>query len=290
MSEEYEQYREDNAVSFEQFYEKEEDFNKKLEEIINKVLEQGQLVVTANKQMGKTNAMMWLMRKIMQMKGHEENRFKSIIFDLPLVWRFRFDKIPFVDHSKVSYIPVTRDLIVDLPYIDSVRTRNAISELLIEDFIRKRKIKEKFEGIIPFTNIYIIEECQNVFGSYSLNGSMGQFNLKIFSECANYGMVVIASTQRLADVSTKIVGRSKYVLVGSLQEDNDLKKIRKATTKEVSEKAKTLTRGKFIFWDRDNPEYIDMIYFPKFEADGKPYLFENGENKSGYTKRIFLSS
>jgi len=293
MSEKFDQYQKDvnGDTSFQQFYEKAEDFDKKLEEIINKVLEQGQLIIVANKQMGKTNSAMWLLRTLMHRKEHADNKYKTLIFDLPLIWRFKFDRIPYVDISEVTYLPIVRDLLIDIPYTDSVMTRNAIVDIMREDFVRKRKLKEKFDGENPFINVYMVEEMQNVWGTYSLNGNVGRSALKIFSECANYGMVIVGTTQRLADVSTKIIGRAKYLLIGSLQEDNDLKKVKRFASQEVSEKVKTLKRGEFIFWDKSKKEYIDLIHFPKFDNAGdKPYLHQDGQNGSGYVKRIFLSS
>ena len=293
MENEFNQYKKDvnGDTSFKQFYEKAEDFNKKLEEIISKVMVQGQLIVVANKQMGKTNSTMHLIRALIQSKEHKENKYKTLIFDLPLVWRFNFDRIPYVDISESTYLPIVRDLLIDIPYTDSVMTRNAIVDVMREDFVRKRRLKIKFEGRNPFLNVYVVEEMQDVWGTYSLNGNVGRSALKIFAECANYGMVIIGITQRLADVSTKIIGRAKYLLIGSLQEDNDLKKVKRFASQEVSEKIKSLKRGEFIFWDRTNKEHIDLIYFPKFDNHGqKPYPYQNGQSEAGYVKRIFLSS
>jgi len=293
MEEGFKKYERDvnGESSFKQFYEKAEDFNKKLKEIISKVLVQGQLIVVANKQMGKTNSTMHLVRTLLQSQEHEDNKYKTLIFDLPLVWRFRFDKIPYVDISKTTYLPIVKDLLIDIPYTDSVMTRNAIVDVMREDFVRKRRLKIKFEGQNPFLNIYVVEEMQDVWGTYSLNGNVGRSALKIFAECANYGMIIIGITQRLADVITKIIGRSKYLLIGSLQEDNDLKKVKRFASQEVSEKVKSLKRGEFLFWDRTNKEFIDLIYFPKFDNHGqKPYPYKKGQSEAGYVKRIFLSS
>jgi len=290
MSEEYKQYEKDADVDtdFQRFYEKEEDFMQKLIEIVKKVLIQGQLIIVATKQMGKTNSAMWLMKTLMEMKEHEEGKFKTLIFDLPMVWRFRFNRIAYLSHDSIPCLPVVKDLIVDLPYTDSIRTRNAITEIMMEDFVLKRQLKEKFEGNLPFKNIYLVEEMQNIWGTHSLNGSEGRFALKIFSECANYDMIIIGITQRLADVSTRIVERSRYLLIGNLEGDNNLNKIKRVTNKRIRDKVQTLKRGQFLFWDRESPEYIDLVYFPKFVQTGKPYLFEDKADGKGYVKRVWL--
>lgn len=267
------------------------EFEKKLREIIEKTLSQGQLMIVGTKQTGKTNSAMWLMRNMMQMQSHQEHQIKSIVYDLPMIWRFRYDGIPYLDHSTVRHLPIIQDLIIDLPYTDTNRTRDAIAEILMEEFIKMRQLKEKFEGYIPFTSMHVIEEAQNCFGTHSLSGHMGRFLLKIVSECANYNMVLITIGQRLADISTRIIERSRYYLIGNLSGDNDIKKIKRISNNQIAEKVKTLKRGEFIFLDREHAEYVDLIYFPKFEQTSKPYPYkdDNGNGK-GYVRRVFLSS
>lgn len=267
-----------------------EEFEGKLREVIDKVMTQGQLIVPATKQHGKTNAVMWLMRTLRNSHEHEENRIKLMIFDTVLNFRFKFDEMPYVDISKVRHIPLVQDLLIDIPYTSIRLTKDAITQVLMEDFIKKRQLKEKFKGDIPYSNVYMVEEMHNVWGTFGLTGIRGEFALKIFSECANYGMIIIGITQRLADVSTKIVERSRYLLVGNLSGDNDTGKLKRVTNKQISEKVKTLKRGEFIFIDRDNLEYVELIYFPKFEGKGKPYPHIDGQNGEGYVKKVFLSS
>lgn len=292
MSKEFDQYQKDvnGDRPFQQFYEKEEDFQKKLEEIIKKTLRAGQLLTVGSKQTGKTTANMWLLKTLMEM--HKTNEVKTIIFDTVLNFRYNFNAVPYIDHSKLRYLPIVRDLIIDLPYTDIQRTRNAIGEILKEDFVKKHQLKKKFGGRVPFTSLFLLEEIQNIFGTYSLNGKAGHFFLKVFSECMNYRIAIWGITQRCSDVSTKVLERSEAYLIGKLTGDNDLKKISRVTTKQVAEKVKSLTRGEFIFWDRDQSETIDLVYFPKFHQTSKPYPYEDAERKNGngYIKRIFLGS
>jgi len=267
-----------------------EEFEDTLREIIEKVMEQGQLIVPATKQHGKTNAVMWVIRFLRNSQEHEENRIKLTIFDTVLNFRYKFDEMPFVDISKIRHVPLVQDLLIDIPYTSIRLTKDAITQVLMEDFIKKRQLKEKFEGDVPYNNVYMVEEMHNVWGTYGLTGARGEFALKIFSECANYGMIIIGITQRLADVSTKIVERSRYLLVGNLSGDNDTGKLKRVTNKQISEKVKTLKRGEFIFIDRDNLEYVKLVHFPKFEGEGKPYAHKDGHNGEGYVKKVFLSS
>lgn len=268
-----------------------DEFLKKLDEIIEKTCIQGQLMIIATKQHGKSNATMWLLRRLMQTKSHEEQKQMMIIFDTVLNWRFKFDKVPYVDYESVRNIPMVQDLIVDIGDVDSNQTRNSIGEIVMNDFIHKRELKKQLNGDVPFQNIYLIEEIQNVLGTYAMNGAMGRFWLKMVSECANYGQVIIGLGQRLADISTKVIERSRYFLIGATEGDNDLKKIgRMVNSKELVQTISRLERGEFIFIDKKEKQFATMIAFPKFVNTEKPYPFTESLQQGGYVKRIFLGT
>lgn len=265
------------------------EFLAKLDEILTKVLIQGQLMVIATKQHGKSNACKWLARRMRESDLHKDQKLTSIIFDTVLNWRYSFDIIPYVDYEGIRSIPMVQDLLVDLGFVDSEETRNAIGEIVMNDFIKKRDLKKQLDGQIPFKNIYIIEEIQNVLGTYSMNGSMGRFWLKTVSECANYGQVIIGIGQRLGDISTKIVERSRYFMFGMTAGDNDKRKITRMGGKKMGEVISTLKKGEFIFYDKEG-NVADVLGFPLFVQNGKPYEFKNGFNENGYVKRVFLGS
>lgn len=261
-------------------------FLKNLDDIIRKTFVTGQLIVVATKQHGKTNASFWLLRRIMESQMHKENVIKTMIFDPILRHRYGFDSVPYIDITKTRMLPMVQDLIVDVPFIDSHQTRNAITNVLMQDFIRKRKIKEDFEGKLPFINFYLVEEMQDVWGTHSLSGNQGRFAKTIFSQCKNLDMVIFGTTQRLADVSAKIVERTRYYLIGALTGDNDGKKIASISNKNVVEEVKALKRGEFLFLDRENPETFLIIYFPVFKQNGKPYAYQVKGNGQGYVRKI----
>jgi hypothetical protein len=194
-----------------------------------------------------------------------------------------------LDFEGIRNIPAIQYLIIDIGFVDSELTRNAIGEVVMNDFIHKRDLKKQLSGQIPFKNIYIIEEIQNVLGTYSMNGSMGRFWLKMISECANYGQIVIGIGQRLADISTRIVERSRYFMFGMTAGDNDKRKITRMGGKALGETISTLKRGEFIFYDKEG-NVADVIGFPKFVQNDKPYEFKNGNGSEGYVKRCFLGS
>jgi hypothetical protein len=177
-------------------------------------------------------------------------------------------------------------------FVDSNMTNKAIGEIVMNDFINKPNIKKENQGENTYTNIYIIEEIQNVLGSYAMTGDIGRFWLKMASECANYGQVMIGIGQRLGDISAKFVERTKYFMFGSLSGDNDLKKIQRMAGEDGDKLGDAITQlkfGEFLFWDKVG-KTADVIGFPKFEQNEKPYQYVNGVNGHGYVKRIFLGA
>jgi hypothetical protein len=232
---------------------------------------------------------MWIIRTLRESDDYKRNAVKVMIFDTVLVWRHRFDSVPYVDLTEIRYLPLTQDLIVDVPFVDSYMTRNAIGEVVMNDFIHKRNLKMNLNGEIPYINVYVIEEIQNCLGTYSMSGKEGRFWLKIVSECANFGQVIIGIGQRFADISTKIVDRTRYYLIGATSGDRDLVKIRGIGGKGLAEKVKALKKGEFIFFDKEDKETMTLIYFPKFKQKGKPTPHDSNSDGSGYTKEINLA-
>jgi len=264
-------------------------FEEKLKEIIDKTIGYGKLMIIATNRHGKTNAAMHVIRKLREIEDHKRNAIKLTIFDTVLEWRHRFDSIPYVDMDKVRFLPLVQDLLVDVPYTDSLVRRNAIGEVILNDFIHKRNLKEKHKGEIPYIDIYVVEEIQNCLGSYSLNGNLGRFWLTMVSECGNYGQVLIGLGQRFADISTKVVDRTRYYLIGATSGDRDKAKIRGIGGQKLADKISTLKKGEFVFFDKEKKETLTLIYFPKFKQKDKPYPHESNNGDSGYVKEIYLS-
>jgi len=255
-----------------------------LEEIIQKVLDSGQLIITGVKQTGKTNTGFWLMRTLMNSTLHKNLKMRTVIFDTVLNWRTQFDAIQYLDIKDFGVLPTVLDLIVDLGYMDTNDVRNSIGQIVMNDFAKKRIMKEKFNGKVPYYDVFLLEEAQNCLGQFALVGEVGRFWLKIISECKNYGMVFFFITQRLADVSTRIVERTRYFLLGSTSGDNDLAKIRRMGGRKLADYVSTLKKGQFLLFDKDAKEQY-RITFDLFVQNGKPYPYtsQNGKSKKGYT-------
>lgn len=254
-----------------------------LAQIIEKVKISGGLIITGTKQHGKTNASMILMRAFMLSQEHKDLRLRTLIFDLCLNFRFKFDPIPFIEAESCSVLPTLQDLIVDIGFSDNNDTKTYIGNVVLNDFHKKRAMKMKFNGRIPYLDVYLIEEAQNVLGSYALNGEVGRFWLKIVSECANYGQIFLFLGQRLADISTKVIERTKYLLIGATSGDNDLQKLKRIGGNRLKDAVQQLKRGEFIFYDRDT-KYMVLIGFPLFQQLNKPFEFQKSQTPKGYAK------
>jgi hypothetical protein len=260
-------------------------FIKKLDEIIAKAVQNGGLMIIGSNQCGKTKTAMWIARRIMDNSQHESHEYKLTVFDTCLNWRYLFDKIPFIDFSSTRLLPVVQDLIIDVSNLDPIDTRNNISSVLAEDFQTKQRLKAELVGKIPFVNFYFIEEMQNVFGSYALGQKNGRFNLRIFSEGSNFGMVFIGIGQRLSDISTRIIERRRYFLFGRANGDNDIQKIARMFNQQVADNVKGLQVGSFLFYDKETGT-LDEIGFPIFTQMGKPEQAVFSKT-NGYVKRIW---
>lgn len=264
------------------------DFIAKLDEIIAKAIQNGGLIAVGSNQCGKTNAMMWILRRIIQQPKHTTGEFKTLTLDDCLNWIFKFDKLPYITYSNKILMPTElQDLIVDLhDTYDPLDTKNIIADIIYQDFIHKQEIKQSLNGEVPFINFYMIEEIQNIFGRYALGQKSGRFIYKTVCECTNFGMCIMGLTQRLADVDTRIIERRRYYLLGRANGDNDVKKLKQMFGEQIGEKVKTLAVGSMVFFDKAE-DHAYKLDFPKFEQNGNPYPYVATRNKLGSVKQLW---
>ena len=261
------------------------DFLNKIDEIIAKAIQNGGLMIIGSNQCGKTTASMWIARRIMDNAKHESHEYKLTVFDTCFNWRYKFDKIPYIEFASTRLLPMVQDLIIDVDTLDPIDTRNNISTVLAEDFQSKQRMKTDLSGNVPFVNFYFIEEMQNVFGTYALGQKNGRFNLRVFSEGSNFGMVFIGIGQRLSDISTRVVERRRYFLFGRANGDNDIQKISRMFNSQLADHVKGLQVGSFLFFDKET-NTLDEIGFPMFTQIGKPEPATTGKT-NGYVKRLW---
>ena len=261
------------------------EFEKALDEIIAKAIQSGKLLVVGANQTGKTNATQWLVRRIRNSLKHQSNEYKIIVFDTALNWIYHFDKCPYIDFKEGMIMPIELDLILNFSQPDPISIRDAISQILLGDFMEKRRIKANCNGENPITSFFVIEEIQNIFGRFALGQKSGRFLYKLFTECSNFGMVFIGLTQRLADVDTRIVERTRYFLLGRMNGENDINKITKMFGSEVAKSVKGLHVGSLIFFDKEENTILE-IGFPKFEQNGRPEEIKLIALTKGYVRKI----
>ena len=267
------------------------DFIKKLDEVLALATQNGGLMTIGSNQCGKSNAVMWLVRRIRDIETRESN---VRVFDTCVNWRYNFDKVPFLDYSMwMGELPIARDLIIDLTDPDPLMIKTTIAEIINQDYESKRILKTSLEGKIPYYSYYIIEEMQNVFGSMALGQASGRFIYKTFCEGSNFGMVFIGLGQRLADISTKIVERRRYFLLGRANGDNDLQKLGRMFNAEVSDKVSKLRVepangiSELLFFDKaDNNAYT--ITFPKFQQTAKPEALPIPDRRMGHVQKMYF--
>ena len=248
-----------------------------INDIVNKIKVTSRFMTVATNQMGKTNAVMHLMRAIMNQPEYINDKVRMRAFDPAFNFRFKFDAVPYVDRTEYVHVPDdAQSLIVDIPFLDASKKKEAIMEVLLSDFIRKRNMKKMYNGKVPYQYFYIVDEMQNVWGNYALRSREGESALTVFSESSNYGMAIMGISQRFADVATGIVERCAYYLVGALSGSNELTRLSKMVSNvKIVKRVRTLKRGEFIFIDKDNSEYFMEIHFPVFVSNGKPYPYQS---------------
>lgn len=249
------------------------------DEILKQIL-QKRLVIIGNPQCGKTNATMFLARSFMKKPD-----VRVFIFDSAINWMHRFDKIPYVNiEDLTTELPRgenVKDVLFNVSLFDPQEVKIALSQIILQDYSWRLELKQN--GLpIPYHSLYIIEEVQDVLGTMALRDAASRFLLKAVSEMGNFKMSAILIGQRLADVATPVIERSKMYLFLGATGDNDLRKIKSIAGASVAEKVKMLKTGESILYNGEETYYIK---FPLFVANGKPQPLE--EKKNFIIKKLF---
>jgi len=190
----------------------------------------------------------------------------------------------------IYYRPVTEDMIIpddvyfgedhflyDVELWDVDMIQDVLGAFVGIDYDVQRLFKKN--DVMDNWIIWVIEEAQNLLGTYALNGKRGKRWLKIISESRNFNLNFIWIGQRLADISTKAVERCQSYLFGRMTGDNDLKKIRRICGKEaeVHKVVPRLGIGEFIYWDGSDAKKV--INVPLYTSHTKPMLW-NGRGRN----------
>jgi hypothetical protein len=264
-----------------------------LNTIVKSLIDNGKLIVVGLGGHGKTTAVMHLTRHLMTMPEYKSGKLIIRIGDSANVWKWSFDSIPFVDVTKKRSVPEDEPiLLLDLGYTDTSMNSGLIENLVRGDYYQQRDSISKNQGKLIVRRIYVLEEIQNLLGSYSLSGKTGEFWLKVMSEGRNYGQYVIGLGQRLGDISAKIVERTRYFLLGAISGENDANKIRRMFGTERGQRVVNallgLSKSQFLWLDKEQPENSFKIYFPAFTQTGKPFEYGRKQNGNITVERVFL--
>jgi ABC-type dipeptide/oligopeptide/nickel transport system ATPase component len=262
---------------------------KLLENIMQSLTENGKLLIIGLGGTGKTTVAMHIVRFIMNSQKYKDGKVILRIGDSANVWKQKFDRIPYVDVTKKPSIPEDEKIVLlDLGFVSTTMNVSLIENLVGQDYYIQRESMNENNGQPKLSRIYVLEEIQNLFGSYKRS----EFWLKIWSESRNYGQFFIGIGQRLSDISTRIVERTKYMLIGSISGDNDRQKLKRMFGTEKGERVVNalmgLRKGEFLWIDKENTEQSMKIYFPAFVQSGKPYEFDSKGNGHIHAERVFL--
>ena len=267
--------------------------NGQLKPIVKDVLDFGDLLLIANKGVGKTNSLMVLANEFRKL----ENTRVIIFEDFPK-WCLEFDNIAYMIIHDSDVIETSHTIDVEQYFLRHERdysvlkgseikqalTENKdlifVSEIqdierqtffiysIIQHFYRKQYLRaykqyKKHERII-----FIIEESQNVFDSTTVSKKLFNRLRKIFSVARNLDLHFVLASQRLQDLNTKIRGRTRLMLGNVSIDDYELKIRRLLRHSNYRKEILRFERGLFLYVAKDH-----KIKFPRFVQNGKPYEY-----------------
>jgi len=265
----------------------------------NKILTRfrdGGIHLVSSKGHGKSVSKMQIVRHFAQ---REDTRI--IIFDTLPNWQWKYDKIPFFvvtkgmvkrkstkyDLTKESYFVTEKDYYLSKePFkileqkhkvlLFSIEIQNPtkigifISEVMSRIY-NKQRIRAKYKGMKSLKTwyLFVIEECENVFSTSTMERRAFNRIRKQYSEMANLKMLCVSSSQRLQEVSTRFRGKMNYLIGRISLEDFDLKLRRLLRYSKHRKDVLSLPLGCFL-----NARTDELIQFSDFKQVGKPYEIE----------------
>jgi len=265
--------------------------NGEIQQIVRDILDYGDLLLIANKGIGKTNSLMVLAKAF-----RDQENTRVIIFEDFPKWCNEFDTIPFFKVKDSDVVETSHTVDIEDYFIRherdyTVRRGSEIQQTLesnkdlifvseitdierqaffiysiVQHFYRKHYLRayknyEKSERVI-----FVIEESQNVFDSSTISKKIFNRLRKIFSVARNLDLHFVLASQRLQDLNTKIRGRTRLMLGQVNIDDYELKIRRLLRHSKHRQDILTLQRGVFLY-----PSTDQLISFSKHTQNGKPF-------------------
>jgi hypothetical protein len=229
------------------------------------------LVISANKNHGKTNALAIIVSSMKNAIPIVIDYAVQHCYTLGSSFQVKFLNEKYL--LKKPRIAITKPIILDM----SQTTKDVAGEIL-RDIIKQHYYARVKQVIEDFRNgsaertvkgkwlIFAIEESQELIGRFLKHDS----DLKTAMTCGrNFNISFCFLSQRIADLNTQLVERCSY-LIGKQTSDNNLRKLSRilGLSRKKLKLIETLPQGEFVFY---NGERIERIKFPKFEGFGRAY-------------------
>lgn len=287
--------------------------------MIEDVLSFGDLLLIANKGIGKTNAL-----KVLASELRKLPETRVIIFETFPKFCKEFESVPFMrihdrdvtetrheidvenyflrherDYSVLrgqeikEALAENKDLIFTLEIRDIERIAffvySVVNHFYRRAYLRLYKNYNKTERIV-----FIVEESQNIFDSSTISKKLFNRMRKIFSESRNLDLHFVMCSQRLQDLNTRIRGRVRLLLGNVSLDDYELKVRRLLRNSKYKTEILNFERGTFLYTANDS-----IVKFPKFTTSEKPYEIKpvtkpkpqtpQPQKKKGFFSRLFKS-
>jgi len=252
------------------------DMSKKpIDKLTKAIINEG-LVISANKNHGKTNALAIIVSSMKDSIPVVVDYAVQHCYSLGSSFQVKFLNEKYL--LRKPRIRITKPIILDM----SQTTKDVAGEIL-RDIIKREYYARVKQVIEDFHNgsterkvkgkwlVFAIEESQELIGRFLRHDS----DLKTAMTCGrNFKISFVYLTQRIADLNTQLTERCSY-LIGKQTSDNNLRKISRVLglSRKKLKFIETLPQGQFVFY---NGERIERIQFPKFEGFGRAYEIERG--------------
>lgn len=244
--------------------------------LLREIIKSG-LCVLGGRGCGKSNLVKVLISEIVKKYGLIQPK----IFDPCSNWKWEFEDIFYQtidEHTRYIY-GGKKPILFDLDLLTQIETMEFVGKVALNDYMEQRKKKEILGGHNDKNVLFVIEEAQNILGSYSLMRRKGRMWLKLISEGRNFGLSFILIGQRASNISTSALERMQGLFLGKMIADNDLAKIRRICGRDtgIADQVKKLQDvGDFVYWNGSSAyRYAPPLY----KANTKPQLWTISEEE-----------